>query len=233
VSSYKLNIGRIAGVGAGMTPEAIEEAILSYPNGADEQFFRQDCRTMGNRVQGSIAVLQHASFHALERKSGGIEVAVVEKATTVPFAMFVRENRVETYAGSLKTLTDLDVFCNECGVAMAIENVELELAECLAKLTEMQLPGFRLKQVKVTDFSANSFATGSYGPKFLDTAHGQEFVEQYAAGLVGLSVAWRTGNGKVGLSMVPRSCFSFSCHEDDRDSLVAILRELAGWKKAE
>lgn len=230
--SYKLNIGRITGIAGGLTADQVAESIASWPNSPDEVYFRRACIVNGTVVTGNLTVLDQKTATVLKRETGDLDTKVIERADDIPYRIYPTALRVETYAGSLRGLLDLNNFLVGCGVTLNIENIELELAKVLETLEALALPAFRVKSVKVSDFAANSYVMGTYGPKFTDTVHGHEFVEKYGVALVGLAVAWRGNTGKVGLSLVPRSCFTFSCHEDDRESVLAVLRELAGWKIA-
>ena len=68
--------------------------------------------------------------------------------------------------------------------------------------------------------------TGAYAPKFMDSQHGQEFMEEYAEQMVSASVKFAAPTGRATVTLTPKACFGFSCNEDDQPAVQSILRKL-------
>ncbi|MFW6062169.1 MAG: hypothetical protein ACOC93_05110, partial [Planctomycetota bacterium] len=68
--------------------------------------------------------------------------------------------------------------------------------------------------------------SGPYAPKFLDSEHGKEFIEQYLDFLDSASVRFQGPSGRVNVTLKNLACFSYSCQEDDQPWVQSILRKL-------
>jgi hypothetical protein len=67
---------------------------------------------------------------------------------------------------------------------------------------------------------------GPYSPKFQDTEHGKDFLEEYAEAVTSASIRFQGPHGKVTVGVSPKAAFSFSCNEEDPPAVKNILRTL-------
>ena len=86
---------------------------------------------------------------------------------------------------------------------------------------------FQLRAARISEYAHNSFMSGPYAPKFLDTQHGLDFMEGYADYITSASVRFAGQNGRINVTLSPKACFSYSCHEDDQTVAQTLLRKLA------
>jgi len=86
---------------------------------------------------------------------------------------------------------------------------------------------FQLRSVRVSDYAHSSFMSGPYAPKFLDSQHGRDFLEEYAEAVTAAGVRFACPGGRATVSLTPKACFGFSCSEEDQPFVQALLRKLA------
>lgn len=134
--------------------------------------------------------------------------------------------RIELYAGSKTAVEQVGVFLSSClALAVVVEMCELDVVAAIEKLqTETQR--FQLKAVKVSNYSHNSYMDGGYSPKFLDSEHGREFLDEYAEAVASAKVRFAVNGRKVDLTLRPNACLSYSCDSDDQAAVQALLRKL-------
>jgi hypothetical protein len=83
-----------------------------------------------------------------------------------------------------------------------------------------------LRAVRVSNYAANSFTIGPYAPKFADTQHGKDFLEQYAEAVTAASVRFQGTAGRVTATLTPKACFTYACNEEDVPAAKNALRSL-------
>jgi hypothetical protein len=133
---------------------------------------------------------------------------------------------LEVYAGSAAAIEQVGAFLSNClALPVVVETIEIEVADALDKLAQ-HTKNLQLRSIRVSEYAHNSFMIGPYAPKFLDSEHGKEFMEQYADFITTASVRFAGSKGKVTASLSTKACFGFACHEDDVSVVKSILRKL-------
>jgi len=217
--SFVLNIARIRGC---PEPKALAKLLTDWGKPQGEEFAVLACAVAQASVSVSLVRTSRSTVQRLDAKTGELTDAEVERATMLPFAVKPGQQTLEVYAGSFAGIERVGAFLSAClALPVTVEAI-------LAKQHRAQL-----RSVKVSDFSANSYMTGAYGPKFLDTQHGQDFLAEHAAGITAATVRFSAHAGRVNLTLRPNCCASYSGSEDDQPEVQSILRGLAKVAKAE
>lgn len=224
--SYRLNIANVAGL-----PPAPELArkleLYGVPKNDEQAEFSVTAVTCTTTmVRANLIRSRRTSVQSFDRDEGEIVPLAVETARAYPLALCPDKGRVEVYAGSEKVIEHVDVFLSgTLGLPTVVKPIDIDPLAAVEKLRRDH-NGLRLRRGLLEEFAANSFATGRYGPAFLDTASGMEFFEKYSAGLKFADVRWKGSGGYVNARISTTACFGYSCHEDDQAAVMMTLREL-------
>ena len=223
MASFKLNLGRIRGL---PKPRQLDELLESYGLPESEEYGVLKHAATEEAIQATIVRRTHQSFQKIDPESRQLTAATIEKVTVYPFAVFPKKEQLEVYAGSAAGLKEIGVFLSSAlALSAVVDSVELDVAaaiETLAGSTQR----FVLRSARVSDFAHNSYLIGPYAPRFADSAHGKEFLDEHAEGVTSASVRFQGPTGRVTAGLTPAACFSYSCHEDDVPTVRNILRKL-------
>ncbi len=223
MATFKLNIAIVRGC---PPPDELDKALADYALPADDEFGVLNHSATPQAVFGTVVRKVQQAVQRLDAENREVTAAAVEKVQVYPFGIHPNSEVLEVYAGSATALEQMGVFLGSClALPTVVEPIEIDVAAALDKLAE-QTERFQLRSVRVTDYAHNSYMSGTYAPKFLDTAHGREFLEEYAQFVSAASARFKTPAGRANVSITPKACFSFSCNEDDRPLVQSILRKL-------
>jgi len=223
MASYKLNIARIRGC-----PPAAElgEAIEGYGLPEYEEYGVLDCTSGQSTVYGTIVRKTQQTIQRLNAEAGEVTDVAVEKATVYPFGVNPAREVLETYAGSAGGIAQVAAFlAGHLALPTIVELIEIDVLTAIDKLAS-RTEKFQLRSARVSDYAHNSFMNGTYGPKFLDTEHGKDFLGEYADYIKAASVCFAGPSGRINVALTPAACFSFSCSEDDHPTAQGVLRKL-------
>ncbi len=223
MASFKLNLARIKGcpspkeVVAGMEefglPETEEFGVLNH-SATSETIFATIIRKTNQAVQ------------TLDAETQEITTAAVEKITVYPFAVRPEQEVLEIYAGTASGIEQIGVFFASClALPTVVEPIELDIPSAIDKLAA-STSKFQLRSIRISDYAHNSHMAGPYAPKFLDTQHGRDFLDEYVDYVQTASVRFQGPSGRVTVALTPSACFSYSCHEDDQAAVQSILRKI-------
>jgi hypothetical protein len=225
MASFKLNIARIRGCPA---PAELLAQMQVFGLPETDEFGVLRCNATSDAVWATILRKTQQAVSQLNTETNELEAKPVERATAIPLAVRPKAELLEVYAGSAGSVEQAGVFFSSClALPTVVEEIELDIPAALEKLAKTT-QRFQLKGVRVSDYSHNSYMTGAYVPKFMDSEHGREFLEKYEAALQSADVRFHGPNGRVSVKLTPRACFSYSCHEDDQATVQQILRGLVG-----
>lgn len=223
MATYKLNIARIQGC---PPPAELDKALDAYGLPEDDEFGVLNHSATPQSVFGTIVRKVQQAVQRLDREAREVTAEPVEKVQVYPFGIHPKAGTLEVYAGSAAAIEQLGVFLGgSLALPTVVEAIELDLPAALDKLAQIT-EKFQLKSVRVSDYAHNSYMSGVYAPKFLDSEHGKEFLEEYAQFLSAASVRFATPMGRTNVHLCPTACFSYSCHEEDRPPVQSILRKL-------
>ena len=223
MASFKLNMARIQGC---PPPAKLAALMQKFGLPESEEFGVLEVNPTEHSLFGRIIRKSNQSIQKLEPETRELVSAQVEKVTVYPFGVRPEHEALEIYAGSAAGIEQLGAFFSSClGLSTVVEEVEMDLVAAIDKLMK-ETPKFQLKGIRISDYSHNAYMTGPYAPKFLDSQHAQEFLTEYAEAVTTASVKFSAKNGKANVTLSPKACFGYSCHEDDQPEVQSILRKL-------
>jgi len=223
MATYKLNIARIRRC---PPPERLAEALEAFGLPEDDEYGVLNHSATPRAVFGTVVRKVEQAVQRLDAEAREVTAAAVEKVQVYPFGIRPDAEVLELYAGGVSSIEKMGEFLSgSLGLPTAVEVIEVDVPAALAKLTKLT-ERLQLQSVRVADYAHNSYMAGPYAPKFLDSEHGREFLEEYAESVTAASVRFACPMGRTRVKLSPKACFSFSCHEDDRPVVLSILRKL-------
>jgi len=223
MASFRLNIARIRGCpGPGELIEAMEE--FGLPD--SEEFGVLNCSASGPSAFVTVIRKTEQAVQRLDVEAREVTTAAIEKVTVYPFGVRPGSEVLEIYAGSAAGIEQVGLFLAGClALPVVVEPIELDIASAIDKLSE-RTEKFQLRSLRVTEYAHNSFMSGPYSPKFLDSEHGRDFMEEYVDYISAASVRFVAPTGRVTVTLSPKACFAFSCNDEDQPFVHSILRKL-------
>ena len=223
MASFKLNIAHITGC---PPPKTLAAALEEFGLPESEEFGVLQFSATSEAVFGTVVRRTQQAVQRVDPESKEVTSTAVEKVTLYPFGVKPSTGVLEVYAGSGTGLEQVGNFFAGClALPTAVEQIELDIPSAIEKLTKA-VQRFQLKGIRVNDYAHNSYMLGVYAPKFLDSTHGMEFMEQYSQFIASAAVRFQGPSGKVSVTLTPKTNFAFSCNEDDQPTVQSILRKL-------
>ena len=175
MASFKLNIAQIKGcppagelaelIGSYGRPEGDEFGVLNH-SGSEESVFATVIRRTQQAVQ------------KLDEETGEVLSSPVEKVNVYPLGVRPDTEILEVYAGSNSGIEQMGVFFASClALPTVTEPIPIDIVSAIEKL-EHETQGFQLRSIRVGDYAHNAFMAGPYAPKFLDSQHGKDFLDE-------------------------------------------------------
>ncbi len=223
MASFKLNVARIQGC----PPAAkLGELMEKYGLPEHDEFGVLNHSVSGDAVFGTIVRKSRQAVQRLDPKTLEVTSQAVEKVTVYPFGLKPSTERLEVYAGSAAGIEQMGVFFGSClGLPTVTEGVEMDVPAAVEKMLKTT-QRCQLKMIRVTDFAHNSYMSGTYAPKFMDSQHAIEFLQEYADFVSSASLKFAAPTGRASVTITPKACFTYSCNEDDQPEVQSILRKL-------
>ncbi len=223
MASFRLNIARLQGSPA---PAAIDAAMAEFGLPDTEEFGVLSHSATAETCFATIIRKTRQAIQKLDPETQEILTTAVEKVTVYPFAVRPATETLEIYAGGVAGIEQVGVFMASClALPTVVDPIKLDVISAIDKLAN-NTQRFQLKAIRVSDYAHNSFMSGPYTPKFLDTEHGKDFLYEYADHVQSAAVRFQGPSGRVTVNLTPRACFSFSCDEEDQTEVQSILRKL-------
>ncbi len=225
MASFKLNVARIQGC---PPPEALVEAMETYGLPEDEDFGVLNCHASGPGAFARIVRRTTQAVPKLDAEAQELTAAPVEKAVIYPIGVHPSNEILEAYEGPASAVDQLGQFFGaNLALPTVVEAIEIDVLGAVQKLMAMDtVAKFQIKSCRISDYAHNSFMMGPYAPKFLDSANGLEFMEQYAEALSSAQVRFQGPTGRVNVTISTTASFRYSCQEDDQSVVQSILRKL-------
>ncbi len=223
MATFKINFATCKGL---EDPATIVAAMEEYGFAETEEIGVLHASAAAGAAFGTLVSRTNFAVQKIDPESREVLNETVERVTLIPFGAFPEAHRLEVYAGSAKTIEEVGSFFSS-GLAMSVvtDPIELDLQSSVEKLMETT-ERFQLRAIRVTDYAANSYMIGTYAPKFMDTDHGLQFLEEYVEALKTVQVRFAGPSAKANATLTPNACFSYSCAEDDQPEIQQILRKL-------
>ncbi|MFW5840254.1 MAG: hypothetical protein ACOCZE_06710 [Planctomycetota bacterium] len=223
MASFRLNFARIRGC---CRPEELVQAMAEFGLPETEEFGVLDASANGPAAFGTIIRKTQQAVQKLDPDSQQIVSQAVEKVSVLPFAVRPDTEMLEIYAGPASSIEQLGAFFGSClALPTLVEPIEVDVPASIEKvMNNADRP--QLKSVRVKEYAHNSFMSGPYAPKFLDTQHGKDFLEEYAEFASQARIRFKAPGGFASVSITPKATFSYSCNEDDQPVVQSLLRKL-------
>jgi hypothetical protein len=223
MASFKLNIAMIRGC---PPPQTLLEALKDYGLPEQEEFGVLECAAAAKSVSAVVVRKSRQVVQKLDSENHAVTSDAVEKATLLPFTVRPDMELLEIYAGSARAIEDIGAFFS-AGLALptVTEMLELNVRETVERMMN-QTRKFQLRSARVSDYAANSFMIGAYSPKFTDTQHGLDFLDEYDEGVTAARVSFQGRAGKVNVTLSPNACLGYSCQEEDQAETQMLLRSM-------
>jgi hypothetical protein len=224
MASFKMNIGLIDNC-----PPAkdILEAMEEFGLPDDEDFGVLNCTAGPESVYATLIKRTNQAIQKLDAATGDVTSTAVEKVTVYPIGLFPARGMLEVYEGAASAVENVGGFlASHLALPTVVNPIEVSIPDAIDKL-QQRTERFVLKSVRVSEYAHNSYMMGPYGPKFLDTEHGKDFLEQYADFATSASVRFKGPAGRVTLTLSPKAAFRYSIAvEEDKPHVQALLRQL-------
>ena len=223
MASFKLNIARIRGCPpAGEVGKAIEE----YGLPEDEEFGVLNSSFTDRAAFATIVRKTQSAVQRLDPDSREVTAAAVEKVTLYPVAVHPAREVLEIYAGSAAGIEQVGAFFGSClALPTVVDPIDLDILAAVDKLAK-SAKRFQLRSIRISEYAHDSYMSGPYAPKFLDSEHGRDFLGEYAEFVKAAGVRFQTQSGRATVNLSPKACFGYSCNEEDQAEVQALLRKL-------
>ncbi len=223
MASFKMNFATCRGLGE---PGEIVEALDRFGLAETEEVGVLHADGAGPAAFGTLIRRTNLTVQRVDAQTREVLTDIVERAALLPFGTFPEAERLEVYAGGSSAVEQVGAFlATGLGMAVVTDPIELDLLAAVEKLMK-ETSKFQLRGVRAGDYAATSYMIGTYAPKFMDTDHGLQFIEQYAEGLKSVQVRFAGPSGRATATLTPNACFSYSCPEDDQPEIQQVLRRL-------
>ncbi len=223
MSSFKLNLAMFDGPDA----KTIAAAMEQYGRPEDSEYGVLNFSASDEVVFATIIRRVHQAVPQLDEESDELTSRPIEKVTLLPVGIYPAKNRLEVYEGGPAAIDYVTNFlANELALAVVVNQIQLDVADAVAKI-EKNTQRFQLKSIRVSEYAHNSYMMGPYSPKFLDTASGMEFLNEYVDFCTSAQVRFQGPRGRITVTVSPKSCFRYSLsEEDDKPHVQGLLRQL-------
>jgi hypothetical protein len=223
MASFKLNIAHVTGC---PPPKTLADALEEFGLPESEEFGVLQHSATSEAVFGTIIRRTQQAVQKIDAENKEVTSSPVEKVTLYPFGVKPSTGVLEVYAGSAAGIEQVGNFFAGClALPTVVEAIELDIPSAIEKLTKTA-QRFQLRGLRVNEYAHNSYMLGVYAPKFLDSAHGMEFMEKYSQFIANAQVRFQGPSGKVNVTLTPKASFAFSCNEDDQPTVQSVLRKL-------
>lgn len=224
MASFKLTIARIQGC---PPPAKLAALIEEFGLPESEEFGVLNHSAISEAVFGTIVRRSQQTLPRLDNETRQVTSQPIEKVTLYPFGVKPSSERLEIYAGSTTAIEQMAAFFSTClALPTVIKGIEVDIPSAIDKLAK-NTQKFQLRAIRVGDYAHDAYMSGPYAPKFLDSQHGQDFLEEYAQQVTSASVKFAAPTGRATATLAPTATFGYSCNEDDQPHVQSILRKLA------
>ena len=223
MASFKLNIAQIKGC---PPPNEVLEAMDEFGLPKTEEFGVLNCSATDKVVLSTIVRKTQQAVQRLDTEARELTATPVEKAVAYPLAVKPASNILEIYAGAAAGIEQIGFFFAGClALPTVVEQIKIDIPSAIDKLVA-NTERCQLRSLRVSDYSHSSYMIGPYQPKFLDSQHGMDFLNEYVEGVTSANLRFAGPSGLVNVKLSSTACFSFSCSDDDQPFVQSILRKL-------
>ena len=200
MASFKLNIAQVRGC---PSPEKLSRALEEFGLPETEEFGVLNHSAGDKALRATIVRKTQQAVQRLDVKAKEVTAAPVEKAVAYPFAVSPGREVLEVYAGSATAVEQVGIFLSSClALPTVVDPIELDIADAIDKLSG-QTERLQLRAIRVSDYAHNSFMSGPYAPKFLDSEHGKDFMAEYVDYITSAKVRFAGPTGRISITLSP------------------------------
>ncbi|MBN1555894.1 MAG: hypothetical protein JXA11_14215 [Phycisphaerae bacterium] len=224
MASFKLNLATINNC---PSIKDLTEALAEYHLPEAEEFGVLNHTAGEGAVYATILRKTHQAIQRLDAESNEVLTDAVEKVTVYPIGVFPKRGLLEVYEGSATGIEQIGAFfASGLALPTVVSPIDLDIPSAIDKL-RAETDRFQLKSIRVSEYAHNSYMSGPYGPKFLDSEHGMDFLREYVDYVTSANCRFQAPNGRATVTLSPKACFRFSLNnEDDQPAVQSILRKL-------
>ncbi len=223
MASYRLNIARIRDC---PPPKELAQAMQELALPEEEPFGVLNCTATDETCLATIIRRTQQAIQKLQPKTREITTAAVEKVTVYPLAVRPDRDILEIYAGAVSAIDQIgEFFASSLALPTLVEAIELDIPATIEKLAS-NVQKFQLRSIRISEYAHNSYMSGPYAPKFLDSQHGMDFLQEYVDYVKSATVRFQGPSGRINVTLTAKACFSFSCNEEDQPTAQATLRNI-------
>jgi len=223
MASFRLNIAHIRGC---PPPGEVLEAMEEFGLPKTEEYGVLNCSATDKVVLATVVRKTQQAIQRLDTEAKELTAAPIERVVAYPLAVRPDADLLELYAGAAAGIEQIGQFFAGClAFPTVTEPIEIDIPSAIDKLIATT-ERCQLRSLRVSDYAHNSYMIGPYQPKFLDSAHGMDFLAEYVEGVTAANVRFAGPSGRVNVKLSTTACFSFSCSEDDQPYVQSILRKL-------
>ncbi len=223
MASFKLNVAQIQGC---PPVEKLAELVAAWGLPESEEYGVLNHSATEKTVFGTIVRKVQQAVTTLDEETGEVTSSAVEKVNVYPFGIRPDTERLEVYAGAANSIEHVGLFFASClALPTVTEAIEVDIPAAVRKLAE-QTQKFHLRTIRVSDYAHNAYMAGTYAPKFLDTQHGLDFLDEYADFTTSAGVRFQAQAGRASVTLSQTASFGLACKEDDEAYVKSLLRNL-------
>lgn len=224
MASYTLNLATVEHC---PPVRQLQEALEEYGLPESEEFGVLNCTASDTAVFATVLRKTQQAYQRLDATGGEVLTESVEKVLVYPIGVFPRTGRLEVYEGAARGIEQIGAFfAGGLALPTVVAPIEVDLPAAVETLRR-QSDQFQLKGIRVSEYAHDSYMSGPYAPKFLESEHGLEFLKEYADFVTSAACRFRVSRGQATVTLRPKACFRFSLnHEEDLPAVQAILRKL-------
>jgi hypothetical protein len=220
--SHTFNIARVTGL---PPVKRLAAALDAFGLPDDGLFGVLEATASKEAVLGTVVFRCSQTVRSVDPTTRAVVLSEIDKVIVYPFTAYPAKGIIEVRAGSTNGLSRLQDFLAKClSTTVEVEPIDLEISMAVRKLNS-QTKRFLVRSVRIEHYAAKSYMSGTYSPRFADSDHAMDFIEANP-GLTAASVRFAAPSGIVSLQLNSRSCFRYTCDEDENSSVQAILRKL-------
>ncbi len=227
MGSYRLNLGTCKGLPEPAKLAAAMETLR--PKDGEDNYELAVTRAVhaGEAVLADLLVRKTRTVRKWDAAKGEMTEHPVESDSVMTVRLHPALDLVSTYAGGARTITDVHVLlASELCLPVVTDVVKLDLLSAVREL-QRRVNRFTLVQVKHTEFASDSYTSGPFAPRFIDTQHGLDFLEEQEAGIEAAVVTFAGPSKRVRVTIRQEVGFAYSCHDDDQAAVQKILMGIA------
>jgi hypothetical protein len=220
--SYQINVADCAGL---PSPDEVLTRMQEYGAPEQEEYRILYATQVEAVLSARVARMIRRAVTILNEDTHKFEETSLLLARQIDLRLTAAGQLVTT-TGGLVSLADAEILLGSClGLPTIVERWTLDLQTVVEHMLR-DTARCQLRTVNVGEYSHNSYMTGPYRPRFLDSIHGREFLEEYGEAAKDVRLRWQSGMGRASATIRPNGCVTYSCQADDQPHVERMLLDV-------